>query len=169
MFASCILRQPWYFLKVLLAVGMEAHGRPLNSHWMFPECSLNVPWMFPEYCFTSTECSLNIHSPLPGRGHVRQRRTLLLLQLWHMRRYIRTRFYHPQVSLCSRKADPKGWSLVHVLVVYENMKTIWTIDIYTQVLHEYYVKTIWTICKLYETCMHSTWKLYENYIKCMYA
>jgi hypothetical protein len=28
----CILRQPWYFFEVLLAVGIEAHGRPLNSH-----------------------------------------------------------------------------------------------------------------------------------------
>jgi hypothetical protein len=30
MWASCMLRQPWYFLLVLLAVGMEAHGRPLQ-------------------------------------------------------------------------------------------------------------------------------------------
>jgi hypothetical protein len=33
---SCLqvvfLRQPWYFFKVLLVLGMEAHGRPLNSH-----------------------------------------------------------------------------------------------------------------------------------------
>ena len=71
MFASCILRQPWYFFffKVLLAVGMEAHGRPLNSPWMFPECSLKIPWMFPE-CFLNvpwmfTECSLNVHWMFP--------------------------------------------------------------------------------------------------------
>jgi hypothetical protein len=32
MFASCILRPPWYFFEVLLAVEMGAHGRPLNSN-----------------------------------------------------------------------------------------------------------------------------------------
>jgi hypothetical protein len=32
MFAGCILRQPLVLVKVLLAVGMEAHGRPLNSY-----------------------------------------------------------------------------------------------------------------------------------------
>jgi hypothetical protein len=31
------------FFEMLLAVGMEAHGCPLNSNSMFPECSLNVP------------------------------------------------------------------------------------------------------------------------------
>jgi hypothetical protein len=82
MFPECSPRQPWYFFQVLLAVGMEAHGHPLNSHWMFTahylqcpcqgcprkgwsihmcvccgdrtEYSLNVHWMF-------TECSLNVH------------------------------------------------------------------------------------------------------------
>jgi hypothetical protein len=62
MFASCILRQLWYFFKVLLAVGMEAHGRPLNSYWMFTECSLNVHWMF-------TECSLNVPGDRAGGLH----------------------------------------------------------------------------------------------------
>jgi hypothetical protein len=56
------------FFKVLLAVGMEAHGRPLNSPWMFPECSLNVPWMFPE-------CSLNVPWMFPaGAGALCQAR-----------------------------------------------------------------------------------------------
>jgi hypothetical protein len=54
-YSSCILRQPWYFFKVLLAVGMGAHRRSLNTHWMFPECSLNVPYMFPEY-FLNLRC-----------------------------------------------------------------------------------------------------------------
>jgi hypothetical protein len=30
------------FFKVLHAVGMRAHGRPLNSYWMFPECYRNT-------------------------------------------------------------------------------------------------------------------------------
>jgi hypothetical protein len=30
MWASSILRQPWYFFEVLLAIGMEARGRPLE-------------------------------------------------------------------------------------------------------------------------------------------
>ena len=37
MWASCILRQPSYFFKVLLAVGLGAHRRSLNSHLTFPE------------------------------------------------------------------------------------------------------------------------------------
>jgi hypothetical protein len=44
-----ILRQPWYVLEVLLAVGTGAHGRPpqleLNVPWLCPECALSVPWM----------------------------------------------------------------------------------------------------------------------------
>jgi hypothetical protein len=49
--------------EVLLAVGMGAHGRPLNSNWMLPECSisaeysLNVPLMFPLCTWVGTHWS----------------------------------------------------------------------------------------------------------------